>query len=394
MKTFILIALIIVIDGTQASEECNDGYASDHKTAFVDVYGENWHEVHNWKYCDMTCGEMQAAGYCTMPWKSFYCSAIDNLKVQDTCKHSCGKCPTDCQWGEWELVGECSKTCGGGVQKQKRDKLVFEKNGGACSDASPDQMESVDCNTEPCVGDGTGIYSAEITAVTPTNWDKKAYDIRYDRAGLLGKNYGGLRLNFDFGKPTTIIGMETDYTDNPYNLRIGDTFEQIIKTATGPETLDEPITVQKIQVEWLNTGPMYKLNPNGTLGIHFEFLGQASGANCNPKAPKFIGCYLHPKKHIAEPEFKDGPSVTDSPWPLQPNRFNQETCNESCKNKYKTKYLVLRGGQRHEFSGECKCADAYATADKYVKKTFTDCDPYINGNWLGNSWRNAVFEVC
>ena len=57
---------------------------------------------------------------------------------------------TDCQWGEWELVGECSKTCGGGVQKQKRDKLVFEKNGGACSDASPDQMESVDCNTEPC----------------------------------------------------------------------------------------------------------------------------------------------------------------------------------------------------------------------------------------------------
>ena len=84
-------------------------------------------------------------------------------------------------------------------------------------------------------------------------------------------------MNFDFGKPTTIIGMETDYTDNPYNLRIGDTFEQIIKTATGPESLDEPITVEKIQVEWLNTGPMYKLNPNGTLGIHFEFLGQASG---------------------------------------------------------------------------------------------------------------------
>ena len=71
--------------------------------------------------------------------------------------------------------------------------------------------------------------------------------------------------------------METDYTDNPYNLRIGDTFEQIIKTATGSENLDEPITVEKIQVEWLNTGPMYKLNPNGTLGIHFEFLGQASG---------------------------------------------------------------------------------------------------------------------
>jgi len=381
MKTFILIALIIVIDGSQASEECNDGYASDHKTAFVDVYGENWHEVHNWKYCDMTCGEMQAAGYCTMPWKSFYCSAIDNLKVQDTCKHSCGKCPTDCQWGEWELVGECSKTCGGGVQKQKRDKLVFEKNGGFCSDASPDQMESVDCNTNPC--GGTGIGYAEITAATPTNWDKPGVEIRYDRDGLLGNNYGGLRVNFDFGKPTPITGMETDYTDNPYNLRIGDTFEQIIKTATGPETLDEPITVEKIQVEWLNTGPKYKLNPNGTLGIHFQFLGQASGANCNPKEPIYVGCYLDD----VDRDFKEGP---DSPWPLNTDRFNKETCNEACK---EYKYLALMGKRTHAPTGECRCGDAYATADKYVKKPDAECGN-TNGDYIGAYWRNAVFEVC
>ena len=62
--------------------------------------------------------------------------------------------------------------------------------------------------------------------------------------------------------------METDYTDNPYNLRIGDTFEQIIKTATGPETLDEPITVQKIQVGWSKTD-----GPSQANGIHFRFLG-------------------------------------------------------------------------------------------------------------------------
>ena len=57
---------------------------------------------------------------------------------------------TDCQWGEWQLIGQCSKTCGGGVQTQKRDKLVFEKNGGSCSVATPDQTESVACNAEPC----------------------------------------------------------------------------------------------------------------------------------------------------------------------------------------------------------------------------------------------------
>ena len=56
----------------------------------------------------------------------------------------------DCKWGEWEVLGECSKTCGGGTQKQRRDKLVFEKNGGTCSDTHPDQMESVACNTKPC----------------------------------------------------------------------------------------------------------------------------------------------------------------------------------------------------------------------------------------------------
>ena len=82
----------VIIYFIDPEEECNDGYASDHKTAYADVYGDNWHSDYNWKYCDMTCGEMAAAGYCTHPWKKFYCSVIDNLLVQDTCKHSCEKC--------------------------------------------------------------------------------------------------------------------------------------------------------------------------------------------------------------------------------------------------------------------------------------------------------------
>ena len=114
-------------------------------------------------------------------------------------------------------------------------------------------MESVDCNTEPCkqylerftlfqlpkgillfhnqicqrnhigiyhfAGGGTGIGYAEITAATPTNWDKPGVEIRYDRDGLLGNNYGGLRVNFDFGKPTPITGMETDYMDNSFMVK-------------------------------------------------------------------------------------------------------------------------------------------------------------------------------
>ena len=57
----------------------------------------------------------------------------------------------DCQWDEWN-VGQCSKTCGGGTRKNTRNKIVYEKNGGTCSDSSPSQMKAEDCNPQPCPG--------------------------------------------------------------------------------------------------------------------------------------------------------------------------------------------------------------------------------------------------
>ena len=54
-------------------------------------------------------------------------------------------CVDDCKWGEWE-VGECSKTCGGGVQTATREKL---SGGKPCDEASTEQRE---CNTEKCTG--------------------------------------------------------------------------------------------------------------------------------------------------------------------------------------------------------------------------------------------------
>jgi len=71
-----------------------DGFASDHKTyeGFTTKYGENWLEIHDWKWCDKTCEELAALNYCELAWKDvLHCSAIDNLKVQDTCKRSCDK---------------------------------------------------------------------------------------------------------------------------------------------------------------------------------------------------------------------------------------------------------------------------------------------------------------
>ena len=119
MKTILLIALMIVVDGSQGSgksltslmaididhitrvfyytrqyinfidveDDCHDGYTSDHK-----VYGKNWYNHHQWTYCDWSCRKLAQANYCALSWKDdLYCSA-GNLKVQDTCKHSCEQC--------------------------------------------------------------------------------------------------------------------------------------------------------------------------------------------------------------------------------------------------------------------------------------------------------------
>ena len=80
-----------------AEDSClwkKDGFASDHKTyeGFTTKYGENWLEIHDWKWCDKTCEELAALNYCELAWKDvLHCSAIDNLKVEDTCKRSCDK---------------------------------------------------------------------------------------------------------------------------------------------------------------------------------------------------------------------------------------------------------------------------------------------------------------
>ena len=52
----------------------------------------------------------------------------------------------DCTWGGWEPWGDCTKTCGGGVQL--RTRLFFAGNSGKmCSGQSASMQE---CNPTPC----------------------------------------------------------------------------------------------------------------------------------------------------------------------------------------------------------------------------------------------------
>ena len=75
-------------------------------------------------------------------------------------------------------------------------------------------------------------------------------------------------MQFDFGTPVQITGTECDYTNNPYTIKVGDNYEQEIISSSGSKSLDQVITVQKIQVGWSKTNGPSKEN-----GIHFRFLG-------------------------------------------------------------------------------------------------------------------------
>lgn len=147
MIVFVFLGLIFLINGYQGNGACLDEYAPDHK-----AYGQDWYDDYNWIWCDKNCEELAKSRYCTQTWAALYCSKSPSLKVQDTCKNACNQCPIDCQWDEWN-VGQCSKTCGGGTRKNTRNKIVYEKNGGTCSDSSPSQMKAEDCNPQPCPGD-------------------------------------------------------------------------------------------------------------------------------------------------------------------------------------------------------------------------------------------------
>ena len=58
-------------------------------------------------------------------------------------------CIVDCIWGDW-VIGQCSKTCGGGIQIDSREKLQEDLFGGEPCDG--DSTRQTECNTEECPG--------------------------------------------------------------------------------------------------------------------------------------------------------------------------------------------------------------------------------------------------
>jgi hypothetical protein len=54
----------------------------------------------------------------------------------------------DCKWSDWSEWGDCSKTCGGGVQNATRVKLQEELYDGLPCDGEATRQQ--DCNPDQC----------------------------------------------------------------------------------------------------------------------------------------------------------------------------------------------------------------------------------------------------
>ena len=55
----------------------------------------------------------------------------------------------DCEWGSW-MLGECSKSCGGGIRNRSRIKIMEDLFGGKPCVGEKNVEE--DCNLQVCPG--------------------------------------------------------------------------------------------------------------------------------------------------------------------------------------------------------------------------------------------------
>ena len=105
-----------------------------------------------WSACDQNTGIQTATRTVQTPAQNGGTVCPTDLVKTQACK-------VDCQVTGWTNNGGCTKTCGGGKQKQTRSVNFYNKNGGS---ACPDLSQELDCNTHGCAVDCQGYHD--------TNW--------------------------------------------------------------------------------------------------------------------------------------------------------------------------------------------------------------------------------
>jgi len=96
-----------------------------------------------WEACSVTCGVGVQIRRRKCPRKERPCARRDRRKQDCTLQENCFG-----EWESWKAWSKCSRSCGGGFRKRKRD---CPNTTLGCGDGKLEQLE--ECNTDECVAE-------------------------------------------------------------------------------------------------------------------------------------------------------------------------------------------------------------------------------------------------
>lgn len=108
----------------------------------------------SWSPCSASCayGSKRRGRQCDKPFPRYNGKNCSDMFIEDTSCYS-GPCPINGGFSNWEVWGDCSTTCGGGMKTRKRkcDNPIPAFGGNNCSNPF---SEVQNCNSFPCAIDG------------------------------------------------------------------------------------------------------------------------------------------------------------------------------------------------------------------------------------------------
>jgi len=145
-----------------------------------------WTEWGAWADCTRTCGGGRSS--------RSRLRALEAANGGQDCpggaveQRACGTegCPVDCEWGDWSAWSGCSRSCGGGVLKRRRQTTVAAAFGGSPCQGQPEVTEP--CNTQGCPVDCVWSDWGRWTACTATCGNGTA---ARERQTLVQGRFGG-----------------------------------------------------------------------------------------------------------------------------------------------------------------------------------------------------------